>query len=184
MFGGDRPYRDFRFDRYDVAPENRQGFLRSRGFHPLRDNLYLWGPCGVGKTHLACALARLQAEKGLSVSFLKPTQLFRKVRRKDADEEQQAIERFIREDVLVLDDLGIGNDTPFGRQILQEILDGRDYRSRAGLVITSKFSLDDLARKFDDDTVSSRIAGMCHVVKVDGRDRRLSVSTGSPKFAT
>lgn len=179
MFGGEKPLREFRFDRYEVTTGNREAFLRARGFHALRDNLYLWGPCGVGKTHLACALARLQAEKGLTMSFLKPPQLFRKVRRREGSEEQQVIDRFIREDLLVLDDLGIGNETPFGRQILQEILDGRDYRGRAGLVITSKYSLDDLARKFDDDTISSRIAGMCRVVEVRGSDHRISGKTSS-----
>jgi len=174
MFGGEKPYREFRFERFDITAGNRDAFLRARGFHALRDNLYLWGPCGVGKTHLACALARLQAEKGLSVSFLKPPQLLRRVRRREAVEEQQAIDHFVREDVLVLDDLGIGQETPYGRQILQEIFDGREYRGGAGLVITGKYSLDALARKLNDDTISSRIAGLCRVVHVPGEDRRVS----------
>jgi len=73
----------------------------------------------------------------------------------------------------VFDDLGTGTDTAFGRQILQEILDGRDFHDRAGLVITGKYSLDDLAAKLADDSIPSRLAGMCQVVEVQETDFRL-----------
>jgi len=175
IMGGEKPYREFTFSHYEIAAGNRVAFTKASSFNPEADNLYFWGPCGVGKTHLAYATARRCFEEGRSVALLKPSELLRQVRRwaKEPSEEQIAIDRFVRVDVLVLDDFGIGGDTAYARQILQEIFDGRDYADRTGVIVTSKYSLSQLAQKLDDDTVPSRLAGMCHVVEIAGPDRRL-----------
>jgi DNA replication protein DnaC len=173
LLGGEKPYREFTFERYEVTPENRLAYERSVNFNPTTENLYLWGPCGVGKTHLAHAIARLCLKETLSVAILLAHQLSRKVRMKDPDKEQEAIDQYLRADVLILDGLGAGPDTPFSRQLLQEILDGRDFSDRRGLVVTSKYSLNQLAVKHADDSIPSRLAGLCQVVVVKGRDHRL-----------
>lgn len=171
--GGEKPYREFRFESYEVIPENELAFTRSRAFNPDRDNLYLWGPCGVGKTHLAFAIARRFCELNRSVEFLQAPRLMRRVRMKDPVEEQQAIDRLVRADVFALDHLGIGTDSAYARQIFQEVLDGRMCAYRNGLIVTTRFSLDALATKLGDDTISSRLAGLCRVIQVGGRDHRL-----------
>jgi DNA replication protein DnaC len=175
LLGGEKPYREFTFERYQVTPENKLAYERARNFDPAADNLYLWGPCGVGKTHLAYATARRCFEESLSVAILRAGQLSRKVRMKDPGQEQAAIDDLAQVETLVLDDLGVGSDTAFSRQILQEILDARDFNDRAGLVVTGKYSLDSLAEKLNDDTIPSRLAGMCAVVEVTGVDHRMSV---------
>lgn len=177
LAGGEKPYREFRFESFEVTPSNELAYARAKGFNPVRENLYLWGSCGVGKTHLAFAIARRFCEEGRSVDVLRPPQFMRRVRLKEPDEEQRAITGISRAEVLVIDDLGIGNDTAYARQIFQEILDGRDYNYLSGLVVTSKYSLDALAAKLDDDTISSRLAGMCRVTEVGGPDRRLIAKT-------
>ncbi len=174
LLGGEKPYREFTFERFEVRPENRRAYERSKQFKPATDNFYLWGPCGVGKTHLAYAIARRSFEETLSITILPASQVSRKVRMKDPEQEQAAIDQFIGIEVLVLDDLGTGPDTAFSRQVLQELLDGRDFKDRGGLVVTSKYSLDSLAQKMNDDTIASRLAGMCSVVGVQGPDRRLA----------
>ncbi len=174
ILGGEKPLREFRFENFEVTPQNREAFLRAKSFNEDRENLYLWGPCGVGKTHLAMAIAAQKIAIGRYVCVHKPPQLLRRVRRMDPDDEQRAIDRIIRADVFILDDLGIGNETAYARQSFQEILDGRDFAYRAGLVVTSKYSLDNLARKLEDDTIPSRLAGLCSVIKVEGPDRRSS----------
>jgi DNA replication protein DnaC len=173
LLGGEKAYREFTFERYQVTPGNRSAFERSREFNPSTENLYLWGPCGVGKTHLVCATARRCFDETLSVVLLRACQLSRKVRMKDPEEEQAAIDIFVNSEILVLDDLGVGPDTAFSRQLLQEILDVRDFNDRGGLVVTSKFSLDALARRLCDDSIPSRLAGMCQVIEVRGTDRRV-----------
>jgi DNA replication protein DnaC len=173
LLGGEKPYREFTFERFEITPENQLAYERSKHFNPATDHLYLWGSCGVGKTHLALAIARRCFEETLLVTILQAWQLSRKVRMKDPEQEQVAVDRFVQAEVLVLDDLGSGGDTVFSRQILQEILDARDVTDRAGLVVTSKYSLDELAAKLGDDSISSRLAGMCRVIEVKGVDHRL-----------
>jgi DNA replication protein DnaC len=173
LLGGEKPYREFTFERYQVTSSNRLAYERSKEFNPAAENLYLWGSCGVGKTHLAYAIARRAVEESLIVSVQRAPQLTRQVRMREPTQEQAAIDNFIAAELLVLDDLGTGLDTAFSRLILQEILDLRDFNERAGLVITSKYSLDDLAAKLGDDSIPSRIAGMCHCIRICGVDNRL-----------
>jgi DNA replication protein DnaC len=172
LLGGAKPFREFTFERYQVTSDNQAGLETARSFDPGKRNLYLWGPCGVGKTHLSFAIARRNFWEGRSVAVATPAQLIRKLRMKPPEEEQQAIDAFVRAEVLVLDDLGIGADTPYSKQILQETLDSRDYKDRYGLVVTSKYSLSRLASRMGDETIASRLAGMCHVVEIKGVDRR------------
>jgi DNA replication protein DnaC len=178
LLGGEKPYREFTFERYQVAPGNRLAFEKAKNFNPHQDSLYLWGPCGVGKTHLACAIARTAFDQRRSVIILRPFQLVRRLRMKDPDEEQALTDRFIRLQVFVLDDLGVGHDTAYARQILQEILDGRNFKDRSGLVITSQYSLGGLAQRLGEDTISSRLAQMCQVSEIKGVDYRLTTRRG------
>lgn len=177
LLGGEKPYREFTFERYQVAPGNRLAYERCKHFNPTTENLFLWGSCGVGKTHLAYACARRCFEETLSVEILPASQLSRKVRMKNPDHEQGAIDQFVSVNVLLLDDLGNSPDTAFGRQILQEILDGRSFKDQAGLVITSKYSLSAFAEKLGDDTIPSRLAGMCSIIEIRGADGRLTIQT-------
>jgi DNA replication protein DnaC len=173
LLGGAKPYREFTLERYQVGAENRRAYEGAANFDPTVDNLYLWGACGVGKTHLAYAIARRAFEESLSVEILRPWQLVRKARMKEPDVEQQIIDQLSGVHVLVLDDMGSSGDSLYGRHLLQEILDSRDYQGRAGLVVTSPYGLNALAEKFGDDRLASRVAGMCRVIEVAGTDRRL-----------
>ena len=97
---------------------------------------------------------------------------------KEPQQEQAIVDELVRVEVFVLDDLAMGADTAYSRQVLQEILDGRDFLDRAGLLITSKYSLAGLAAKLNDDSIPSRLAGMCSLVEIRGPDVRLTICRG------
>jgi DNA replication protein DnaC len=172
LLGGVKPYRDFTLERFQVTPGNSIAFQHAKQFDPSKDNLYLWGTGGVGKTHLAVAVLRQWFGRGASIALVTPFQLIRKLRMKTPEEEQQTLDTFVRARVFVLDDLGTGSDTPYGRQVLQEILDARDFKDRRGLIVTSKYSPTRLAQNLNDSPIPSRLAGMCDLLELNGVDRR------------
>jgi DNA replication protein DnaC len=173
LLGGEHPYREFTFERYEMTPGNQLAFETAKHFSPATQNLYLWGPCGLGKTHLAWACARRSCEEALSVDILRAGQISRKFRLKEPEAEQAAIDQAANAQMLVLDDLGSGPDTAFTRHVLQEILDERIFRDRAGLIVTSKYTLEGLMAKMNDDSIPSRLAGMCTVLELRGTDHRI-----------
>ena len=105
--------------------------------------------------------------------MLTPPKLTRKTRMREPDVEQRIIDSLGRVPVLVLDDLGMGSDTAYFRQILQEILDARVNADRRGLLVTSQLSPPALSEKMNDDAIPSRLFGMCDVVEIKGKDYRL-----------
>jgi DNA replication protein DnaC len=177
LLGGEKPFREFTFERYQVAPGNRLAYKRCHALNPATENLYLWGACGAGKTHLVCAAARRSFQETLAVIIQPSGQLSRKTRMKDPAQEQSIMDEFVIADVLVLDDLGAGATTAYWCQLVQEILDRRAFMDRAGLLVTSKYSLDQLATKLADDSIPSRLSGMCQTIEVTGIDGRLSRGT-------
>ncbi len=175
-FGGVVARDSFTVEKFDRTPANSKVLEGVQGFNPKKSNIYLHGPAGVGKTHLAVALTRRfwQGRDGYTVVW-KMTQVNRSVRCADsAADESSKIRRLIDQRVLVLDDLGTEKLTEFTHGLLYEIIDGRYMAGRGGLAITSNLSLDELAERLKDDRIPSRLAGMCAVFDLKGeRDRRM-----------
>lgn len=174
ILGGQKAVEDFTLANYQVTPGTAEALKAIQAFDPEKDNLYLWGSCGVGKTHLSCALARkFITKRAVEALFIKPPELMRKLRLRDPEDEEDEIRRMASMRVFVLDDLGVGKATEFALQVLYEILDRRDMNKRNGLVITSNLSPEDLSKRIGDDRLPSRIFGLCKVIQLVGEDRRI-----------
>jgi DNA replication protein DnaC len=167
---GQKGAEQFTFDKFRTSPENVMAFETCRAFDPSKASLYLWGTAGSGKTHLAGAIVR-SVRGG---EMIKAPSLVRWFRLRDPREEEREIERLADIPVFVVDDLGVQKDSEHALTVLYEILDRRDMNMRHGLIITSNLPLDMLAKKMGDDRITSRIAGMCRIVKVGGHDHRVS----------
>ena len=92
------------------------------------------------------------------------------IRREDMSE-SQLINGYSGVEVLFIDDIGTEKTTDWAQQTLYTIIDRR-YRENLQTVITSNLSLNELSDK-TGDRITSRIAEMCKVIELKGKDRRL-----------
>ena len=116
--------------------------------------LLLSGSYGSGKTHLAAAVANTCVEYGMATIFLTVPDLLDWLRYSYDSSDSTFEKRFeeIRNvALLVLDDLGAQNATPWAAEKLFQIIDYR-YTRRLPLVVTSNQRLEDL-----DDRIRSRL---------------------------
>jgi DNA replication protein DnaC len=152
--------------------ENRQGWL------------VLMGRYGCGKTHLAAAIANSAIEKGVSTLFLTVPDLLDWLRYSYSGADLSFEERFeeIRETpMLILDDFGTQNATPWAQEKIFQIMNHR-YINQLPTVITSNLSLGDF-----DGRVRSRLQdpNLVTIVKIFAPDyRNPTDDMGHPELST
>lgn len=138
-------------------------------------NLWLLGPVGRGKTHLACAVLRAQHRDGESVVFTTPRDMIRDLRsswgeRGSAAKEQEALARYTDCYALVIDDVG----TSFGKESeLVQLFDVINERDAYDLhtIITSNLSPRQLLEVLGE-RIFSRLRDRALVLVLDGEDHR------------
>lgn len=167
------------------VPENTRGL-----FEDFRNgqSYFIFGPVGTGKTHLAAALInqvlRKRPFKKFSDGyighspwprFVSTPDLLLEIREvfggRSDKTESEIIKRWAEMPILFLDDIGVEKATEWSLQTLYSIVDRR-YREMRQTVITSNLNLEELAGHVGD-RIASRIAEMCRVIHLKGRDRRL-----------
>lgn len=169
---------------YGVFPK---GIISQIGAAP--GSYFITGPVGTWKTRLACAIMRdsiITMSKGAYIidtcvrgifdaRFVPVTSLLVRIKaafEKNAVEtEAEIISRISDMALLVLDDLGSEKASEWVLSTIYTILDIR-HREAKPVIITSNLSLDAIAEALSD-RISSRIAGMCKVITMSGKDRRL-----------
>jgi DNA replication protein DnaC len=129
--------------------------------------LYLCGPCGAGKSHLAAAIAHQLAVGGWGVAYASVPELLRFVRRGfshgAADERLDALMQI---DTLILDDLGAEYLTPWAAEQLFLVLNVRYLTDRA-TILTSNDRLEALPTR-----LTSRIQEQAHIIWLPVSDYR------------
>lgn len=130
-------------------------------------NVLLLGSVGVGKTHMACALARHAWDDGLNVLFLPVVELLDQLR---PDGIKDAMSRATNADVLVLDDLGGERPTDWTGERLYAVINRRWLEERP-TIVTSNLTGDDLEAAAGP-RVWSRLYHGAMRLSVGGTDRR------------
>ncbi len=112
-----------------------------------RDWLVFTGTYGVGKTHLAAAIANYHVAQGHSALFVVVPDLLDHLRATFNPQStvtfDQRFEEVRRAPLLILDDLGTESATPWAREKLYQIFDYR-YNARLPTVITTATPIEEL----------------------------------------
>jgi DNA replication protein DnaC len=99
--------------------------------------LYLCGPCGAGKSHLAAAVANHLARNSWGVTYVSVPDLLRFVRSGIGGGEADArLSALMQIDLLVLDDIGAEYLTPWAQEQLFILLNAR-YLAERATILTS-----------------------------------------------
>lgn len=135
------------------------------------ESLFIYGPCGSGKTILAAAMLfeKLRQDyftnNEITVRFCTVETTFDTLRKEiNQTPDTSFFDDLMNCDLLVLDDLGTDKPTDWVLTTLYRLINHR-YEYKKDTIITSNKSLKELAELFGDDRITSRIERMCKIVK-------------------
>jgi len=149
-------------------------------------NLLITGPCGVGKTWLACALGQRACRDGMSVLYHRLPRLFADLELAHGDGRfPRLFRQLVKTDLLILDDWGPDRLTAGQRRDLMEIVEDR-YGTRS-TVITSQLPVETWHDVIDEptfaDAILDRLVHNAHRLPLDGPSLRKTTgaASGLPK---
>lgn len=116
-------YRAYTLDAARETAENAAALVAIRA--GLSGNLFLYGPAGTGKTHLAVAAAAELARQGRSARFWGMSSLFKALRDVYASRGEQPRPELLHWDVLVLDDIDKLKPSQYTYETLYDLVESR-----------------------------------------------------------
>jgi DNA replication protein DnaC len=143
----------------------------------LHHNLLVTGPCGVGKSFIACALAQKAVRDGFTALYTRASRLLRDLAVARADGSfGKLLDRLARIDVLIVDDWAMAPLADSERRDFLEICDDR-YSIRS-TVLTSQVPITHWHDQIGDPTVADsildRLVHNAHRIELQGPSMRKS----------
>jgi DNA replication protein DnaC len=139
-------------------------------FIEKKEHVLIYGPAGVGKTHLAEALGHEACRRGYTTLFVKSAKMLRGLYAARADQSWESqVKRFVRPDLLIIDDFGLTALSYVQAEDFYEIVTERHLRS--SILITSNRPPQDWVALFPDPVVANsaldRLSHHAHHIMID-----------------
>jgi DNA replication protein DnaC len=136
-----------------LNPAQVSAFAETTDWLKQAHNLLLFGPSGVGKSHLAAAIGRRLIEQGMRVLFTKTTVIVQQLQRANNEQKlAEAISKLDKFDLLILDDIGYVKKTEAETSVLFELIS--DRYERRSLLITSNHTFEQWDTIFPNTTMA------------------------------
>ncbi|MGZ6825077.1 MAG: IS21-like element helper ATPase IstB, partial [Blastococcus sp.] len=165
---------------YDVTassvPQATFDYLASLEWVHAAENVCLIGPAGTGKSHVLVALGVAAVDAGHKVRYFTAADLVETLYRGLADNSVgRVIDTLLRNDVVIIDELGFAPLDDTGAQLLFRFV-AAAYERRA-LGIGSHWPFESWGRFLPEHTTAvsllDRLLHHCHVVVTDGESYRM-----------
>ena len=186
---GKATFENFRLDYYPDEVDETSGisprvrmeqvykFCReyAEDFSTDSPSLYLCGNTGLGKTHLASAIAGEVAKKDFQVVFDSSSNLLRKLEKEHFSPSWDntysgAQDELINCDLLIIDDFGTEFCTQFTVSAIYNVINSRLNRSLP-VIINSNLDIEDIEKTYTQ-RIASRIIGNYRYIQFFGSDIR------------
>lgn len=143
-------------------------------FSSKSTNLLFMGHTGLGKTHLALAIADAVLGGGHDVLYTSAAALAARLGREhfDYDSSDEWLNACQEADLLILDDLGTEYITPLTISVLYELINTRMLTERPTIYTTNITDQSVFVARYTEK-VASRMLGGCKIFKFFGTDQRL-----------
>ena len=138
-------------------------------------NLLITGPCGSGKTYLACAIGHAACMREYSVRYCRLSRLLLELTQAKADGSySKLLKQLAKVRLLALDDWGLEPLQPAHRHDLLEILD--DRHDNSSTIVISQLPTDQWYAAIGDNTLADaildRLMHNAHSLKLNGESMR------------
>lgn len=167
-------------DTLQQAYNTAQNFVQS-----MQGWLMLYGPYGCGKTHLAAAIANQAVNHQISTIFLTAPDLLDWLRSAYSNTSDFGFEGRFEQiktiELLVLDDFGTQNTTPWAQEKLYQILNYR-YINKLPTVITTNLGLEDIEGRIRSRLMDPALVQTIRIFAPDFRNP--TDDTGHPELSS
>jgi len=146
-------------------------------------NLAITGPCGSGKTYLACALGHNACLKLLGVRYHRLSRLLLELTQSKAEGTyQKTLKQIARTPLLIIDDWGLEPLQSAHRHDIMEIMD--DRHNNASTIVISQLPVDQWYASIGDNTLADaildRLIHNAHRLELNGESMRKKLNLLDP----
>lgn len=171
-----KTFEGYSYDSVKFPPAFGMEGLEQLDFVPERKNLVLYGPVGIGKTHMAIAAGVKACQLGHKTKFYTVTELVLKL---SEARKNGTLERLLKElrtlDLLILDEWGYVPVDKDGSQLLFRVISD-SYESKS-LILTTNLEFSKWGGIFTDDQMAAamidRLVHHGHLLIFEGRSYRM-----------